>query len=804
MRRTAALSLALLLLGCPDSSTKKADRGSIVVKKDGFLFKNPDGYKSLPDGYVLQDCDQPGKACDAKDPCAVNPICDDNKKCRPTSLMDCNDGLACTKDSCKGAGMCINTPSPGYCKLAVKAKAGQTCKTLKQGGSVADAGVADIGAADTGLTDAGTLDGGGRAAGDAGTGGTKTLFCCFTQGERNPSNNCQNCNPIAGGDAGKGYATTWSPATGGVCDDSDPCTQNDSCQNGVCKGNSYAGQCSDGLSCTTDECDGKGGCLAHKTLSGYCVISGVCYKKGDLHPSGQCSGCDPAQSQTQWSQLSNTCSIGGKCYSHGNKHPLGCARCDTTQSKTAWTINAGFCFVANMCHKSGIKNPSDTCLTCQPKKNPTGWTKAVSTCKIGGKCQSKGDKHPAGCAVCDPAVSTTKWVVTGPGSCFIVDNCWSKGAPDGTGCKSCQPGKDQYDWTPVGNKCWINNQCLAPAAKHAQGCAQCDPIVSTTKWTVPGNTDCIINNVCYSAGTKDPTGCNGCIPAKDKYGWTPLPDVCKIGKKCVEKGDKHPLGCAECDPAKSSTGWTAKGTTHCFIKDACHTQGATHASGCGTCVPLVNNAGWTVPAGKCLIDDVCYSPGAKDPIGCRECSPTKSRTAWSKIAGCFKVVFTTLNQAHRGDLGGVTGADALCAKQAKAAGWSGTFKAFLSDSTRDVKDLIKGPAVNTQVVNTKGTLLYNSWASIFVQGGWGQKNAVWSLDGTLVDEGHGSPTWYHADGWHGSKTNGTVKTGYTCNDWTATSTADGACGEIDEGVWISGVIKNCASYLAVPCVQVAP
>ena len=771
-----------------------------MIKRDGFLFKNPDS--NLPDGYVLQGCTEPGKACNANDTCAINPICDKDKKCRPTSVMNCDDGLECTKDTCKGAGMCINTPQAGYCKLVVKAKPGQTCKSLKQSGPTADAGVGDAGAAG----DGGTASDAGHSA-DSGAGSTKTLLCCFTKGERNPNNNCQTCDPDVGGDAsaGKGYAITWSPATGGVCSDGDPCTRNDFCQNGTCQGTSYAGQCSDGLACTTDACDGKGGCLGHKILGGWCVIDGACHKKDALNPSGQCSGCDPAKSQSQWSQLSNTCLINNKCYAHGNKHPKGCARCDTIASKTAWTINSGHCFVGDLCHKAGAKHPANSCSTCQPKKNPTGWSPALNVCSIGGKCQSKGDKHPAGCAVCDPAVSTSKWIVAGAGQCFIYDNCWPKGSPDSTGCKTCQPGNDPYDWTFVGNKCWIGNQCLAASAKHPQGCAQCDPMVSTKKWTALGSNNCVISNVCYKAGAKDPTGCGACTPAKDKYGWTALTDVCKIGNTCHAKGVQHPLGCAECDPTMNTTKWTPKGNAKCFIKGACIAQGTTHPSGCGGCDPSADAGGWTVPTNKCLINDVCYPPWAKDPIGCSHCDPAKAKTSWTKVPGCFKIVFTTLNQAHRGNLGGVAGADALCAKQAKQEGWSGTFKAFLSDSTRDVKDLIKGTAANTAVVNTKGNVLYSSWSSIFSKSGWNTQNYVWSFNGTLVDEGQGSPSWSNADGWHGSNTNGTVRTGVTCKDWTDTSsTNQGASGEVDEGVWIGMAMRPCSTYLAVPCVQVAP
>ena len=243
-----------------------------------------------------------------------------------------------------------------------------------------------------------------------------------------------------------------------------------------------------------------------------------------------------------------------------------------------------------------------------------------------------------------------------------------------------------------------------------------------------------------------------------------------------------------------------------YIKDACVPAASGHPAGCGGCAPSVNNAGWTVPTNQCLINDACYADNTKDAVGCRLCDAATSKTSWTKVPGCYKIVLTTLNEGHQGDLGGVTGADALCAKQAMQSGWTGTFKAFLSDSTRNVKDLITGTnALKVQVVNTKGTLLYSSWNLIFAQSGWQTKNQIWSFNGTLVDEGYGSPSWSNADGWHGSKPDGTVLTGLTCKDWTVKTSTDAAGhGEVDEGLWIGAAIRSCDNYLAVVCVQVAP
>src|SRR5580692_9705113 len=89
-------------------------------------------------------------------------------------------------------------------------------------------------------------------------------------------------------------------------------------------------------------------------------------------------------------------------------------------------------------------------------------------------------------------------------------------------------------------------------------------------------------------------------------------------------------------------------------------------------VAMIATAAWIVaynaPAGAALV-----SP---------QVEPARKRHHKPPI---FNKVFVT-SATFTGDLGGQKGADAKCARVAKAVGLSGTFKAWLSTSKRNAKD----------------------------------------------------------------------------------------------------------------------
>jgi hypothetical protein len=373
---------------------------------------------------------------------------------------------------------------------------------------------------------------------------------------------------------------------------------------------------------------------------------------------------------------------------------------------------------------------------------------------------------------------------------------------DATDCNECDPAADKYGWTPLADVCKIAGRCFQPGDQHSAGCATCQPTDDPAGWTVTAN-HCLIANACYDAGDMDGSGCGTCDPASDDHGWTPVAGKCRIFGECYSAGATHPQGCGTCDPAQDPTFWTVPGD-HCLIVDTCYSAGATHPAGCGTCDPQKAKTAWTVDAGQCLIGNACHSAGATDVTGCGSCDPTSSQTSWTQTPGCFKIVFTALNEAHTGNLGGVAGADALCMKQAAEAGFSGTFRAFLSSSTQDAKNLVTGTAATSvPVITANGVQLFAAWNKMFnlLFPAWFVP--IYTFDGTKV----GNTNWDGGNGWTGTLKSGLLNAGKTCDDWTSNSaTAVGCVADIESGLWPtdwSGGM-SCDSSVAVMCVQVGP
>lgn len=115
-------------------------------------------------------------------------------------------------------------------------------------------------------------------------------------------------------------------------------------------------------------------------------------------------------------------------------------------------------------------------------------------------------------------------------------------------------------------------------------------------------------------------------------------------------------------------------------------------------------------------------------------------------------VFVTRSASH-GDMNGLAGADAICARSAREGGLPGTYKAWLSDqfgspATRFVKN--KGPYV---LVN--GTQIANNWTDL--------------IDGALhnpISVTEHAVQLEQVEVWTGTLASGILAT-YTCNNWTS-------------------------------------
>ena len=139
-------------------------------------------------------------------------------------------------------------------------------------------------------------------------------------------------------------------------------------------------------------------------------------------------------------------------------------------------------------------------------------------------------------------------------------------------------------------------------------------------------------------------------------------------------------------------------------------------------------------------------------------------------------VFVTSATSTTGNLGGLAGADATCQRLAAAAGQGArTWRAYLSverdasngNQPTNARDRIgSGPwhnASGTLVANNVNELHSRSGdASLFVDERGQRINGQWT----------GSPTPNQHDILTGSNADGTLLRGFTCADWTSSSTAD--------------------------------
>ena len=241
--------------------------------------------------------------CDAK--CAtLGTCCKDYKTvctgCKADS--DCNDGNACTADTCnKATGAC----SSAAAKDGTSCNDGNAC-TLKD-----------------------TCAKGSCA-------GTKQ-----TCADGNPCT-FDSCDPLKG---------CVFPSNSASCDDGKPCTKQDFCNNGTCTG--FGNKCDDGKPCTTDTCDAKtGACKYVNRPNGSACSTGDACFIGAKCNAGKCDG------------KQKNCDDGNQCTSDACDKKTG--KCLNTVLKDGTACEDGnFCSANDTCQKGACEG-KDICNYTKP------------------------------------------------------------------------------------------------------------------------------------------------------------------------------------------------------------------------------------------------------------------------------------------------------------------------------------------------------------------------------------------------------------------------------------------------------
>ncbi|MBM4355273.1 MAG: hypothetical protein FJ109_16055, partial [Deltaproteobacteria bacterium] len=284
------------------------------------------------------------------------------------------------------------------------------------------------------------------------------------------------------GPAGE-MAPTCKPGT--ACDDSDPCTVDDLCTDGICEGTPF--DCDDGLECTEDLCLPDGGC-DNPLRPDWCFIDDDCFEEGDPNPDTPCLECITSLSRDEWSADNlNSCDDGDGCTAgdhclHGlcTGTPLDCG--PSGNPCATLTCEDG------QCVSVPVEGPCDDGSICTSGENCVdGACTAESTldCDDGNPCTDDSCHKIAGClhspntAPCDDGNACTGNDTCSNGAC--VAGSLPPECDDGNPCTddSCHPVQGCMHFPNAApcddfDPCFLGDFCLAGTCQPGPEPIFCD------------------------------------------------------------------------------------------------------------------------------------------------------------------------------------------------------------------------------------------------------------------------------------------------------------------------------------------
>ncbi|HIA04333.1 MAG TPA: hypothetical protein EYN66_20975, partial [Myxococcales bacterium] len=226
------------------------------------------------------------QAVAANTPCSDGNVCNGKETCQAGSCtqgtpQDCNDGNACTTDSCNSLSGCQNQPALNGtpCPDANLCNGNETCQSGKCAAGITikcdDGKQCTLDACDPklGCTNKEAVN--DTPCPDATLCNGNELCQNGTCAAGVPPN-CDDKNPCTANvcNATTGCGST-NLANGSACPDNDLCNGNEQCKNGVCQ-STAAPDCDDSNVCTVDSCDPILGCQNPAACCKVCVTGQPC------------------------------------------------------------------------------------------------------------------------------------------------------------------------------------------------------------------------------------------------------------------------------------------------------------------------------------------------------------------------------------------------------------------------------------------------------------------------------------------------------------------------------------------------
>ena len=516
-----------------------------------------------------------GQSCDDGEPCTWGDVCHATGAMATCSGVTsfCSDGKECTQDICDGFGGCLFAIKAGRCYIGgICYNEGQTnptnpCQRCESGLSWKsnDGGSCDDGQPQTtddvclGGKCVGTpytcphldcetvsYDGKGGCVVAPAAGSCVIAGDCRAANDVHPTNPCLSCLPSVS-------QTSWSNNNTSCVDPTNPCTKDGICTGGKCQTTPYS--CSDGLGCTQDACDGKGGCI-FVVSPGRCLIDGVCWTTGDAKPGQPCLACLAGKPQA-WSPLGLgivcddglSCTSGDTCNGAGlcTGSVAGCAALECEKPTCTPTggcdveLKPGWCRIDGACYLDGASPTGDPCRVCDAGLDVAAWSHTTSACDDGDSCTAS-DACAAGTCKgaaygCDDGLACTSHTCDGAGGCstallagycLVGGVCRTSGSTNpASACQVCDPvGGSPTSWTNLANGAKCTGDGLACTDDRCEAGVCVHP-------TDEGFDGCLIDGACWEPWASNPANeCQMCHPYSSLTSWFAMP----AGTSCTDDG----------------------------------------------------------------------------------------------------------------------------------------------------------------------------------------------------------------------------------------------------------------------------
>lgn len=579
-----------------------------------------------------------GASCASGDACTTGATCQSDGTCGSGTAVTCDDGLACTTDSCDAGTGCVHTLQEGFCLIAGAcyasgdANPGNACQVCDPDRATAAWSDETAGAA----CGAGTVCRNGACQSGCVIDGT-----FYQAGATNPGNACQSCQPA-------NSTTGWSVAVGAVC--------LSNCQSeyggvhtwtcsaaGKCVYTSfidcspYAGCNAAGTACAT-RCTADSDCRVEQN---YLCINRTCQAKRtngascniDVEcDSGHCCGnicSDLAHDSQNCGQCGHACAAGGVCCDGtctDLRHDLSnCGACGSVCSMpNAKTLcEYGDC-VFERCHPGygscdrNLLNGCETHTDSDPKNcGACGHVCGTGESCCGGRCVDL-QSDVAHCGICGSPCHFAH----GSGRCVtgicIADTCEAGYTPcfnndDSRSCVDLATNPDHCSACgmscPAGQIC-CGGACLAPLTDQ-NNCGACGHSCPPEHGCCDGRCTDLQRHPhhCGACGQPCPTGltcCGGqCV---DLLRDTAHCGAC--GNACsFPSGTLGVCASGTCRVASCAAGYTrcdnGDGTSSCVDLRF----DSNHCGSCGNVCPCQGYRGGQCYEGTCCLDNwsVCHA-----------------------------------------------------------------------------------------------------------------------------------------------------------------------------------------------------